>query len=68
MATLTKDQIEHKMQLIKEKTEEINLLKNELIEAGAWPLDDDELDKAAGGGGLNQVYVPDPLQPQAVIK
>ena len=39
MATLTAEQIEQKKQQ----------LKNELVEAGAWPLSDDDLDKAAGG-------------------
>ncbi len=39
MATLTNEQIEAKKQQ----------LKDELVEAGAWPLDEDDLDKAAGG-------------------
>jgi hypothetical protein len=28
---------------------EAEKLKNELIEAGAWPLDEDDLDKVDGG-------------------
>ena len=49
MATLTKEQIEQKKQLLAEKMKGINALKQELVEAGAWPLDEDDLDKAAGG-------------------
>ena len=40
MATLTNEQIEQKKQQ----------LKDELVEAGAWPLDEDDLDQAAGAG------------------
>ena len=49
MATLTKEQIEQKKQQLKQLAEEAQQLKNELVEAGAWPLDEDDLDKAAGG-------------------
>ena len=49
MATLTAEQIEQKKQQLKQLAEEAQQLKNELVEAGAWPLSDDDLDKAAGG-------------------
>ena len=49
MATLTNEQIEQKKQQLKQLTEEMKQLKDELVEAGAWPLDEDDLDQAAGG-------------------
>ena len=53
MATLTNEQIEQKKQLLEEKMKQMKALKDELVEAGAWPLDEDDLDKAAGGGYYN---------------
>ena len=53
MATLTAEQIEQKKQLLEEKMKQMKALKDELVEAGAWPLDEDDLDKAAGGGYYN---------------
>ena len=53
MATLTNEQIEQKKQQLKQLAEEAQQLKNELVEAGAWPLDEDDLDKAAGGSYYN---------------
>ena len=50
MATLTKEQIEQKKQLLAEKTKEAKALYDELVEAGAIELSEDDLDKAAGGG------------------
>ena len=49
MATLTNEQIEQKKQQLKQLSDEMNALVKELQEAGAWPLDDDDLDNAAGG-------------------
>ena len=49
MATLTNEQIEQKKQQLKQLSEEMNAIVKELQEAGAWPLDDDELDEASGG-------------------
>ena len=49
MATLTAEQIEQKKQLLEEKMKQMKALKDELVEAGAWPLDDDDLDEATGG-------------------
>ena len=53
MATLTTEQIEQKKQQLKQLAEEAQQLKNELVEVGAWPLDEDDLDQAAGGGYYN---------------
>ncbi len=62
MATLTNEQIEAKKQQLKQLAEEAEKLKNELVEAGAWPLDEDELDQAAGGQvrtpGVVEEYKP----------
>lgn len=49
MATLTKEEIEQKTELLKEILEQMHTIHLELIEAGAYPLDDDELDGVAGG-------------------
>ena len=49
MATLTAEQIEQKKQLLAEKVKQMKAIYDELVEAGAWPLSDDDLDKAAGG-------------------
>ena len=49
MATLTTEQIEQKKQQLKQLSDEMNALVKELQEAGAWPLDEDDLDNAAGG-------------------
>ena len=49
MATMTNEQIEAKKQQLKQLAEEAKQLKDELVEAGAWPLDEDDLDQAAGG-------------------
>ena len=49
MATLTNEQIEQKMQQLKQLTEEVNALTKELVEAGAIELSDEDLEKAAGG-------------------
>ena len=49
MATLTAEQIEQKQQQLKQLSEEKNAIIKELQEAGAWPLDEADLDQAAGG-------------------
>ena len=46
---MTNEQIEQKKQQLKQLAEEAQQLKNELVEAGAWPLSDDDLDEVAGG-------------------
>ena len=58
MATLTAEQIEQKKQQLKQLAEEAQQLKNELVEAGAWPLDEADLDNAAGGSGQYQTPKP----------
>ena len=58
MATLTAEQIEQKQQQLKQLAEEAQQLKNELVEAGAWPMDEDELDKVAGGLISDQFPTP----------
>ena len=49
MATLTNEQIEAKKQQLKQLAEQAKKLKDELVEAGAWPLEEDELGNVAGG-------------------
>ncbi len=49
MATLTNEQIEAKKQQLKQLAEQAKKLKDELVEAGAWPLEEDELADVAGG-------------------
>ena len=49
MANLTAEQIEQKKQQLKQLSEEKNAIIKELQEAGAWPLDENDLDQAAGG-------------------
>ena len=49
MAKLTNEQIEQKKQQLKQLADKAQQLKNELVEAGAWPLNEDDLDKVAGG-------------------
>ena len=58
MATLTAEQIEQKKQQLKQLAEEMKALKDELVEAGAWPLDEADLDNAAGGSGQYQTPKP----------
>ena len=58
MATLSNEQIEQKKQQLKQLAEEAQQLKNELVEAGAWPMDEDELDKVAGGLISDQFPTP----------
>lgn len=49
MASLTTEQIEQKKQQLSEIMKEVKALQDELMEAGAIPLDDNELDQVAGG-------------------
>ena len=49
MATLTNEQIEAKKQQLKQLAEEAKKLKDELVEAGVWSLEEDELNDVAGG-------------------
>ena len=65
MATLTNEQIEQKKQLLEEKMKEMKALYDELVEAGAIELSDDDLDQAAGAGGVysREMFV----RPQHVV-
>ena len=56
MATLTAAQIEQKKQQLKKLAEEARQLKDELVEAGAWPLSEDELDNVSGGGLFSSLF------------
>ena len=46
---MTNEEIEQLQQRLKEKTEEIKEIYNELVEAGVVPIPDDFLDDVAGG-------------------
>jgi hypothetical protein len=41
---------------------EAEKLKNELVEAGAWPLDEDDLDKVDGGYPQASPVLPSPVK------
>ena len=49
MATMTNEQIEAKKLQLKQLAEEVKQLHDELVEAGAIELSEDDLDQAAGG-------------------
>ena len=61
MATLTDAQIEQKKQQLQQLTEQAKAIVEELTEAGALPLDEDDLDQAAGGAP----FTFNPLIPRA---
>ena len=52
MEKMTKEQIEQKKGKLKKLMQEANALKDELVAAGEWPIDDNDLDDVAGGMGL----------------
>ena len=52
MENLTKEQIEQKKGKLKKLMQEANALKDELVAAGEWPIDDNDLEDVAGGMGL----------------
>lgn len=56
MEKMTKEQIEQKKEQLKKLMQEANALKEELIAAGKWPLDDDDLEGAAGGFAPPRVF------------
>ena len=49
MATLTNEQIEQKLQQLKQLTEEVSALTKELAEAGAIELSEEDLENVSGG-------------------
>ncbi len=61
MATLTAEQIEQKKQQLKKLDAEARQLRDELVEAGAWPLSDGELDNVSGGGLFSSLFVDWPV-------
>ena len=56
MATMTTEQIEQKKQLLEEKVKQMKAIYNELVEAGAIELSEEELDGVAGGFGLGDIF------------
>ena len=66
MATLTNEQIEQKKQQLKQLSEEIDAIAKELQEAGALPLNEDELDEAAGGLSQGPVKLDSKRGPQGI--
>ena len=56
MATLTKEQVEQKLQQLKQLTEEVSALTKELAEAGAIKLSEEDLEKV--DGGYRRVFIP----------
>lgn len=53
MSNLSNEEIEQLQQQLKEKTEEIRVIYDKLVEAGAVELPDDFLDGVAGGFSLD---------------
>ena len=49
MATLTKEQVEQKIQQLKQLSEQVNALTKELAEAGAIKLSEEDLENVSGG-------------------
>ena len=72
MATMTNEQIEAKKLQLKQLAEEVKQLHDELVEAGAIELSEDDLDQAAGGINWDYIYgkkidmekltIPDPVK------
>ena len=56
MATMTVEQIEQKKQLLAEKMKEMKAIYDDLAEAGAIEISDDDLDQAAGGNSLDPYH------------
>ncbi len=49
MATLTKEQVEQKLQQLKQLAGEVNALTKDLAEAGVIKLSEEDLEKVSGG-------------------
>ena len=61
MATLTNEQIVEKKQQLKQLIDQVNAIIAELTEAGAWPLNEDDLEDVAGGGANHwSAHIPHP--------
>ena len=63
MATLTNEQIEQKKQLLAEKINQMKAIHDELVEAGALALSEDELNGVAGGMHPTWRYILEHLVP-----
>ena len=53
MTTLTNAQIEQKKQQLEEKMKEMKAIYDELAEAGAIEISDDDLENVAGGASFD---------------
>ena len=68
MATLTNEQIEAKKRQLQQLTEQAKAIEEELKEAGALPMDEEDLDNVAGGGRGEWVWSHrDPTLPHGVV-
>ena len=56
MAALTKEQIEQKKQQLNKLVEEARSLNQELVEAGAIEIPEEEINKATGGFHTKQFF------------
>ena len=69
MAKMTEKEIEQLQQELKEKTEEVKVIYDKLVEAGDVPLSDDILDTIAGGRDRDctipepTIVLPEPPNP-----
>ena len=57
MATLTNEEIEQKKQQLKQLSEEMKKIINELTEAGVYELSEDDLDEVSGGIVMPDAYI-----------
>ncbi|MBO4418041.1 MAG: hypothetical protein J5801_08030 [Bacteroidales bacterium] len=57
MAALTNKEIEQLKKQLEEKQKEVKDLYNQLMAAGAFPLDEDALDIVTGGRDANPISV-----------
>ena len=55
MATLTKEQVEQKKQLLAEKLDQIKVIDQELKDSGIMELSEEELDEVAGGESMREM-------------
>ncbi len=62
MENWTKEQVAQKKEQLMKLLQEANAIKEELVSMGEWPLDENDLDKATGGGYLRPIEVFDPFR------
>ena len=58
MASLTNQEIKQLQRQYEQKLNEVKELRDKLVEAGAYPIDDDALDVIAGGIRSGRVISP----------